>query len=271
MFHNYRLARFEMADWLFPPARFLAALLALALLWVRASADTIGESSHSFKVADKTIGMSCLAPGGDEEHPAVLPLHGSEGLKDALTYRSIARILAENGYVALIVSYFDSTGTKRIEPKDINPKLFEAWLETVRQAVLHSTKLPRVDGRRIGLLGFSLGAYLSLAVATQADLPIIAVADFLGGLPKILTDRAKNLPPTLIIHGDADKTVPVQEALALEKLLQEHQRTYEKKVYAGQDHLFKRDLFGTEVRDAQDRTLAFFRKHLSSPPIVRRK
>lgn len=89
------------------------------------------------------------------------------------------------------------------------------------------------------------------------------------GAQRIQESAAKSLPPTMIVHGDADKTVSVEEARTLEKLLQQHQRSYEMKIYAGQDHLFKSNRFGPDVRDAQDRTLAFFAKHLKPRPVAR--
>jgi carboxymethylenebutenolidase len=245
-----------------PAARLLIVLTAVVLLGTPAGAQTIQDSAHPFQMEGQSIAMQCFTPAGEGRHPAVLLLHGSEGMKDERMYRHIAQILAKHGYVALIVHYFERTETKRIEPKDINEKLFAAWMETVRQAVLQAARLPGVDGRRIGLLGFSLGAYLSLAVATEADLPIAAVAELFGGLPEKLRKNVKRLPPTLIIHGDADKTVPVEEALALAKLFQERKRPYEIKIYEGQDHLFQSNLLGAAARDARDRTLDFLAKHL---------
>jgi carboxymethylenebutenolidase len=156
-------------------------LTAVVLLGTPAAAQTIQESAHPFRLEGESIAMQCFYPAKDGRHPAVLLLHGSEGMQDALAYRHIAHTLAEHGYVALIVHSFDRTATKRIEPTDISEKLFEARRETVRKEVLQAARLPGVDGKRLGLLGFSLGAYLSLAVATQADLPIAAVADFFGG------------------------------------------------------------------------------------------
>lgn len=251
-------------------ARWPIVLAAVVLLGAPGGAQTIQESTHSFRLEGEKIAMQCVAPAKVGKHPAVLLLHGSEGMKDAPIYRHIAHVLAKHGYVALIVHYFDRTATKRIEAKDINEKLFKAWRETVRQAVFQAAKLPGVDDKHIGLLGFSLGGVLSLAVAMQTDLPIAAVADFFGGLPEKLREKAKSLPPTLIVHGDADKTVPVKEALDLQKLLRQHKRTYdETRIYAGQDHLFKRNLLDPDVTDAQDRTLAFFAKHLKPPPVVR--
>lgn len=172
-------------------ARLLVVLAALVLVGAPAGAETIKESAHCFTVGDKAIAMDCFAPDSGEPHPAILLLHGSEGMKDRLIYRSVAHLLARRGYVALIVHYFERTETKRIEPAAITEKLFGAWMDTVRQAVFQAAKLPGVDGQRIGLLGFSLGAYLSLAVATQADLAIAAVADFFGGLPEKLREKAR--------------------------------------------------------------------------------
>jgi carboxymethylenebutenolidase len=247
----------------------LTVVVSFALLVAPVGAETIKESTDCFLVDGKAIPVECFAPGGEGVYPAVLLLHGSDGMKDSPIYRYYAGILARHGYVALIVHYFERTGTKRIDPKDINDRLFRAWMDAVRRGVLHAAGLPEVDGKRIGLLGFSLGAYLSLAVGGQGDLSIAAVVDLFGGLPKKLMQDAKELPPTLIMHGDADKTVPVAEARALEQLLKSHRRTYEMKIYEGQDHLFKNAPFGPAVRDAQERALAFLAKHLKPQTAAR--
>ncbi len=246
-------------------------LVALALSGSPAGAETIEESTRSFKVDDKTITMDCFAPGGEGRHPAILLLHSSEGMCDAWIYKCLARDLARWGYVSLIAHYFERTGTERIEPKDIreNKALFVAWMETVRQAVLYAAKLPEVDRQRIGLLGFSLGAYLSLAVAAQADVPVAAVVDLFGGLPGELEEDAGKLPPVLIVHGAKDRTVPVAQARALERLLRKHKRTCEMKIYKKQDHLFKGDRLGADACDARKLTLTFFDKYLQPRRAVR--
>jgi dienelactone hydrolase len=258
--------------WCRPLSAGLPIVLAVLALSVSpAGAETIEESKRSFKVGDKTITMDCFAPGAAGRHPAILLLHGSEGMCDALIYQCIAKDLARQGYVALIAHYFERTGTKRIEPKDIrkNKELFDAWMETVRRAVLHAAKLPEVDRRRIGLLGFSLGAYLSLAVAVQTDVPVAAVVDLFGGLPEGLEENAVKLPPVLIVHGAKDRTVPVAQARALERLLRQHKRPCEMKIYERQDHLFKGDRLGADACDARTLTLTFFGKYLQPLRAIR--
>lgn len=119
-----------------------------------------------------------------------------------------------------------------------------------------------MDRKRIALVGFSLGACLALSVAAQDTAPIAAVVDWFGKLPAELRQRCKRPPPTLIVHGDADKTVPVREAEAIESLLKENQLAYEIKIYTKQEHLFKTEPFGADACDARKRTLAFLAKHL---------
>jgi len=111
---------------------------------------------------------------------------------------------------------------------------------------------------RIALLGFSLGAYLSLANAS-IDGRVQAVVEFFGGLPREMKLFMRRLCPVLILHGEADPTVPVAEAYNLQRLLEEKSVPYEIKIYPGAGHGFESDVW----RDAGLRTLQFLQKHLS--------
>jgi carboxymethylenebutenolidase len=219
-----------------------------------------------FSVADKPVRVEHFRPRAKGRHPAVILLHGTEGLpdKDKRLYRYYAGVLAREGYVALLVHYFDSTKTRRIDPEKVEKKLFLAWKDAVRGAVRHAGTLPQVDPKRIALLGFSLGACLSLAVAAEADPPVAATVELFGYLPKEFGKHARRLPPTLIVHGGADRVVPVAKAHELEKLLKEHGRTYEIKIYQGQGHLFGAKVVDADALDAQKRTLGFLAKHLKT-------
>jgi dienelactone hydrolase len=139
-----------------------------------------------------------------------------------------------------------------------------------------------VDGDHVGLVGFSLGAYLALASAAEKDLHVSAAVELFGGLPRLLRDKAANLPPTLILHGDADTVVPVTEAYALRDLLRKAKRVCEFQVYAEPGHVFSDpDDEGQEskplgweallrvqkqVSDADKRIAAFLEKYLKEAP-----
>ena len=85
------------------------------------------------------------------------------------------------------------------------------------------------------------------------DARVATVVDYFGGLPAPLVEKVKTLPPTLILHGDADKVVPISEAKALEKLCQERKFIHEVWVYPGAGHGF----FGVTGQDAMKRSLSF--------------
>jgi carboxymethylenebutenolidase len=127
-----------------------------------------------------------------------------------------------------------------------------------------------VDATRVGLVGLSLGAYLALAAAAPGDLPVAAVVDLFGGLPEKFRKDVKKLPPTLIVHGDVDKVVPVAEAYALEEVLKAHRTAYEIQIYKGQDHVFRTAPFGPEVRQARRLAIAFLARHLKGGDQARR-
>ena len=98
-----------------------------------------------------------------------------------------ADLLARQGFAVYILHYFDRTGTVFADQQIIFSK-FPLWMKTLWDAISHVEKQACVDPNRIGLLGFSLGAYLSLSDAT-IDKRIKAVVDFFGGLPKESDDR----------------------------------------------------------------------------------
>jgi carboxymethylenebutenolidase len=64
----------------------------------------------------------------------------------------------------------------------------------------------------------------------------------------------------LILHGEADPTIPVSEAYNLQRLLEEKGIPHEIKIYPGVGHGFENEIWG----DATVRTLKFLQKHLSA-------
>jgi carboxymethylenebutenolidase len=188
---------------------------------------------------------------------AVLLLHGADGLAyRGPSYRELARGLADQGFLALLVHYFDSTGDG-FQAFLTEPFRFMAWMQAVADGVRYArTQLGPAPA--VGLVGFSLGAYLALAVAAQ-DERVGAVVDVFGGLHDLLVPGVTRLPPVLILHGDADPVVPVSEAYKLEKLLQALGVPHETHIYPGLGHAFH----GPAADDAFRRMAAFLARHLA--------
>jgi dienelactone hydrolase len=237
------------------------ALMAVLGMIRTSSTDTeILETKGSFESQGKSITVEKFEPKSSGRHPAVLLLHGAGGMEiGGPEFRDFARALASRGFVAHVVHYFDQTGTVRADASAIS-RLFSTWMITIGDALTTVSKQENVDPGRLGLLGFSLGSYLSLSVASH-DARVSAVVEYFGGLPGLFALNLKRFPPTLILHGDADDTVPVEEARKLEKLFGEKKFPFEIRVYPGQGHRFH----GDDEKDAFQRSLRFFDKHLKKP------
>ncbi|MEE8042686.1 MAG: acyl-CoA thioester hydrolase/BAAT C-terminal domain-containing protein [Pseudomonadales bacterium] len=94
-----------------------------------------------------------LPPNGEEQLPAVVRLHGSEGAFNPLR----AALLASNGFAVLDLRYVDSAGL---------PEIVAIPLETVMYGIDWLSEHPRVDASRIGVYGGSKGAELALYAST---------------------------------------------------------------------------------------------------------
>src|SRR6516165_4270618 len=166
--------------------RIMKSLAILALLPAASFGGSEKQQPAHFDSGGKKVAVEIYAPAGDGKHPALLLLHGVDGLgaPEAKMYRDLASTYSGRGYVILLVHYFDRTGatkedhdeyrelfvnyfTRKATPKavDRTKELVAAWAETVRDGVTHVRTLSRVDGDRIGLVGFSLGGTLALTAA----------------------------------------------------------------------------------------------------------
>ena len=219
---------------------------------------TISQSQCVFPSGDKPIRLDAYLPEAEGKLPAVLVLHGSGGGVDGMN--EPATMLAAQGFAIFVLHYFDRTGTTQATDKQTIFSNFPVWGKTVWDAVSQIERHPQVDKDRIGLLGFSLGAYLALSVAA-VDARVKVVVEFFGGLPKEMKFFMRRLCPVLILHGEADPVVPVQEAYDLENLLEKKGIPYEIKIYPGAGHSFPNDVW----QDAGKRTLHFLQENLASP------
>ena len=178
-------------------------------------------------------------------------------------YRHYGADLAQHGYTAFLVHYFDRTGEEKLGEADRSR--MELWVSTIHDAIGFTTRDPKVDPKRIGAVGFSLGSGLALEEAAQ-DRRIKAISEYYGGLSDDFPKHVTRMPPVLILQGDADKGVPVSEAYKLQSFLQRVHAPCEMKIYPGEDHVFDGNGDTAAGRDAWQRTLAFFDHYLSKSP-----
>jgi len=214
-------------------------------------------SQLTFESGSKPIRLDAYLPESSAKLPAVLALYGSGGGIEGMN--APASMLAEQGFAVFVLHYFDRTDTTQATDKQTIFRHFPAWGKTVWDAIGHIAEHPQVDATRIGMLGFSLGAYLALSVAS-VDSRVKVVVEFFGGFPKEMKFFMRRFCPVLILHGEADPIIPVAEAYDLQKLLEKKNIPYEIQIYAGAGHSFDPETWA----DAGMRSLRFLEKYLAA-------
>jgi dienelactone hydrolase len=216
---------------------------------------TLERATMRISVEGHKVTLEEYAVPSTERHPAVLLLHGSGGVHfyNGGAIHRYARALAAQGFVAVVVHYFDATGTFSAGSEE-ERRCYDAWVAAVRQAISAVRARSDVDTARVGLLGHSLGAYLALGVAAE-DPRVTAVVEMSGGLERWVVRRTRRLPPALILHGTDDDVVPPSEAELLARFLADHHVRYEMRLYPGEGHGFD----GGAEEDAIARAAEFLR------------
>jgi len=191
---------------------------------------------HAYGSARSQFGELFL-PGGDGPHPVAVVLHGGfwRAQHGCRQTRPLCRDLAARGWAAWNVEY------RRLGR--LSGGGWPRTLEDVAAAVDHLADIPRVplDLRRVVAIGHSAGGHLAAWLATRpaprvpvtgvvaqagvVDLRLASelrlsrgvVHRLLGGTPAMVPERyaaaspAERLPlrvPALLVHGEADETVP---------------------------------------------------------------
>lgn len=216
------------------------------------------ETLH-YRSGGRDIAVDVYAPegAGNRVLPGVVVLHGSDGfILGGLWYKYAARNMAKAGYRTYLIHYFNRTGDWSVRDHgEIHDKT-PVWAETVTDGLDFVAAQPGVDGQRLGIVGISLGGGVGLAAAAN-DARVKAVVDYFGFMPKTLT-ATDTLPPVLIVHGEADTTVPVRNAYAIEAYLKQQRVPYVMKIYPGKGHGFR----GEAGADADRRTRDFLKTYL---------
>jgi carboxymethylenebutenolidase len=204
------------------------------------------------------------------KYPGIIVIHENAGLNDHV--RDVARRLAKQGYVALAPDYLSRQGgTMKANPtgeglakiREMVP--WQNVAEDTEAGFSYLKVLPDVRADRQGLVGFCWGGEMTFATATR--IPTLgAVVVYYGRSPDPL-DNVKNIRAPLMAHyGEKDpgvnKGIPDTEAA-----MKKYNKIYDYKIYPGAQHAFNNDTNPSRydagaAREAWDRTLAFFKKHL---------
>lgn len=212
------------------------------------------------KVPEEPVSVRQFAASGSEKHPAVVILHGYSGFDHApQAYEKYGRLLASKGIDAYLVTYYTASDVAVVQAKrgfDLTERL-PVWTDRISGVVADVLRNPRTSGK-VGILGFSLGGTVGVAVAA-GDPRISALVVFYGTKPDAVTG---NLPPLLELHGDSDQIVPAKDGLSLVRWAQGHGGDAEQVTYNGEGHVFDWSP-GNSSDDAHRRAIDFLVAHLA--------
>lgn len=223
--------------------------------WAWHPDSLVAHRDTTYRSARRRILVERFAPrdAGTRRLPAVLVLHPSDGVrgKGGAYVRQWADGLARRGYVAWVIHYFDRTGDRRTKDA-YEDRIYPQWTAALEDAVTFVRADPQVDSTRVDAFGFSLGGYMALALGAS-DPRIRRLVVLSGGFFPTLARDVRFLPPTLLLHGDADRTVPLAEARRVERTLASLGVAHALVVYPGQGHGIAR----ASIPDGVARAAAF--------------
>jgi len=193
--------------------------------------------------------------------PIVVLLHGSHPQRTDAYYDVMAQDLAMHGYLCLFPHYFERGRKGRGNRSQ--------WMATVGDTIDYAETIPNVDKTRVALVGYSLGSFLGLGYA-PTDTRVTCLVAFYGGLSGCyLPSASEHMPPTLLIHGMKDRTVPARRSLEAFKNLRETRKPVSVVLYPDVGHgftLHRRGEWDDSVsEDSWNRTLTFLNYNLNYP------
>ncbi len=154
-----------------------------------------------------------IASPAEGDRPGVLVLHAWWGLKPF--FKQVCDQLAEQGFIALAPDYYGGRLAHTIEEAQalLNQRDMELTGDTLKAAVNYLAKLS--GGKPMGIIGFSMGAAWSLAVAAHE--PDVAAAVLFYGLNEV--DLTQLRAKVLGHFSDSDEWEPLEGARQMEQAM----------------------------------------------------
>lgn len=247
------------------------ALTGLAALLLPATAHSTPSEQFSVAAGSENLSVSRYAAELVGKRPAVILLHGSRGIElGRRAYQRYADALLEGGIDAYLLHYMTASDTAALDPKTSTQKSreaydterFDGWSKTVSATV--TTILGRAENSgRVGLLGFSLGGFIAANTAAR-DARIAALAVLYAGMPDAMAGRVTHMPPTVELHGEADRIVSIANGKRLVELARSVGADTEFVPYPGKSHGFDFSDTDPMTSDAVDRVTRFFKSRLTA-------
>jgi len=224
--------------------KFRLALLVGALFTLLATSawGRVNGREVEYRAGETVLkGYLAVDPAQKGKRPAVLVVHEWWGHNDYARKR--ARMLAQQGYVALAVDMFgdgktashpDDAGKfagELMKNKPLSEARFNAALDFIR-------KQPQVDPERVAAIGYCFGGGVVLHMARQGA-ELKGVASFHGSLATDTPAKAGAVRArVLVFNGEDDKMIPAEQVAAFREEMGKAGADFRYVGYPGVKHSF---------------------------------
>jgi dienelactone hydrolase len=238
---------------------FLGAAGALAVArpaLAQTATDGVTTERVTYQSNGKTIRAVAFRPGANANGRGVVYIHGSGGM--GLDQLAFARQFAVDGYLSLAPTYLDAADDDVVRREPV----MEAWRDCARDGIewlIGPSPGGGVDRRRTGVVGYSLGSYISVDGALGDSRAAAAIA-VCGGWDVYIPRHPARHIPVLIIRSERDHVVSPASTRRWRDFLQDAEVPVRVQVTRGAGHL----MTATQWSEVYLRSRTFFAEQLGA-------
>jgi carboxymethylenebutenolidase len=226
----------------------------------------ISTSTVRMDQAGMEVSGFLAQPVIEGKYPGIVMIHEWWGLNDQV--KSMADVLAREGYVVLAVDLFEGNVATTIEGAQANlmDNPNNETLPRMQAAMQYLQDLPNVDPDRIASLGWCYGGGQSFQLGINEDLNATVI--YYGRISTDEAELAELDEPVLGIFGKEDTSILVEDVLEFERILKSQGTSADIYVYDGAGHGFANPTNTQAFReeqaiDAWNKTLDFLDLNLN--------
>jgi carboxymethylenebutenolidase len=206
-------------------------------------------------------------PDDNAQHPGVVLIQEWWGIEPHI--RQLAQKLAADGFVVAVPDlYHGKIATEPNEAQKMSMMIRGNVEKAAKEIIgaLDTVKaMPNVEPKKLGLMGFCIGGFMTYYVASRYP-DLGAVVPFYGaGYDPTPEEVAKVNAPVLAFYGSRDQSVPMEQVRKIERMYKEAGKDFTVKVYdAGHAFINPDHGMGNEKAAAEAWPLAvnFLKQHL---------
>ncbi|HLG64709.1 MAG TPA: dienelactone hydrolase family protein [Ktedonosporobacter sp.] len=198
-------------------------------------------------------------PDDDAKHPGVVLIQEWWGIEPHIL--DLANKLATEGFVVAVPDLYH--GKVATEPNDAMRMIMMIRSNVDRAAqevigALNTVKaMPNVEPKKLGLIGFCVGGFMTYTVASRYPDLAAVVPFYGGGYDPTPEEVAKVNAPVLAVYGSQDSGIPMEQVEKVERLYKQAGKDITVKVYdAGHAFLNPEHGMGNEQAAAEAWPLA---------------